>query len=82
MGKVIFVRHGETEWNRQGKFRGRVDMPLNETGTEQAWRVAERLASIPVNAIFAGPSMRTMETAKFTGERVSHTRSRMSACSV
>jgi broad specificity phosphatase PhoE len=73
MARIIFVRHGETEWNRLNKFRGRADMPLNETGKEQARKVAARLARSEVNAIFASPLARTMDTARAIGERVVRT---------
>jgi broad specificity phosphatase PhoE len=36
MTRVILVRHGETEWNRVERFRGRADVPLNDTGLFQA----------------------------------------------
>lgn len=58
------MRHGETEWNRVGRFRGHIDVPLNERGIEQARLVAERLKTIQANAIFASPLSRTMETAQ------------------
>lgn len=64
MRGVILVRHGETEWNRLGKFRGHADIPLNATGLEQARRVAERLARVRVNAIFTGSLTRTMMTSR------------------
>jgi len=38
--RFLFVRHGETEWNRVLRFRGRADVPLNATGRAQARRVA------------------------------------------
>lgn len=41
------VRHGQTEWNRLERFRGTIDVPLNETGEAQARAVADRLASEP-----------------------------------
>ncbi len=62
--RFIFVRHGETEWNRILRFRGRADIPLNDTGIEQARRVAQRLAETPLAAIYASPLSRTLRTAE------------------
>ena len=62
--EIILVRHGQTEWNRIERFRGRVDIPLNETGVEQAEAVASRLArrSRPVK-IYGSPLGRCLQTA-------------------
>ena len=43
MGRVILVRHGETEFNRTDRFRGRIDVPLNETGLRQAEMAARAI---------------------------------------
>ncbi len=61
---LILVRHGQTEWNRVERFRGRYDIPLNSTGLEQARRTAQRLAKRwnPV-AIYSSPLSRALQTA-------------------
>ena len=41
---IYFIRHGETDWNRQGLIQGWTDMPLNEMGRGQARAVAQALA--------------------------------------
>lgn len=61
--RFLFVRHGETEWNRQPRFRGHVDVPLNGTGLGQARRAGIRLARMRLAAVYASPLARTMRTA-------------------
>jgi len=64
MTRFVLVRHGETEWNRVERFRGRADIPLNETGLAQAEALACHLASWPIAAVYSSPLQRTMDTAK------------------
>ena len=65
MTRMILVRHGETEWNRQEHFRGHTDVPLNETGLAQAKAMAQRVAAEwrPV-AIYSSPLARAVKTAE------------------
>lgn len=65
MTRFILVRHGQTEWNRVERFRGRADVPLNDTGLAQAEATGERVAAEwqPV-AVYASPLSRTMRTAE------------------
>ena len=65
MTKIILVRHGQTEWNRVERFRGRVDIPLNEAGLRQAKITGERIKKNwkPV-AIYTSPLKRAIQTAQ------------------
>jgi broad specificity phosphatase PhoE len=65
MTRIILVRHGQTEWNRVERFRGRADVPLNETGLAQAEATGRRIASMwqPV-AVYASPLSRAVKTAE------------------
>ncbi len=65
MTTIIMVRHGQTEWNRVERFRGRADVPLNETGLEQARATGERVAASwrPV-AVYSSPLSRAVKTAE------------------
>jgi probable phosphoglycerate mutase len=63
MRRVILVRHGETEWNRVGRYQGFARTSLNEHGRWQARQVAERLAGRDVEAIYASDLPRARETA-------------------
>lgn len=65
MTRVLLVRHGETEWNRIERFRGRADVPLNENGVAQAEATARRVAAEwRPSAIFASPLSRAVRTAE------------------
>ncbi len=61
---IILVRHGQTEWNRVERFRGRYEVPLNETGLAQAKKAAGRIsAHWKPSVIFASPLGRAIQTA-------------------
>jgi len=63
--RFILVRHGQTEWNRGAeRFRGRADLPLNETGHAQARKVAARLSKENIAAIYSSPLQRAMQTVQ------------------
>jgi broad specificity phosphatase PhoE len=61
--RLILVRHGETEWNRQSRIIGHTEIALNETGRKQAALLAQALRNEKVSAIYASPLRRTRETA-------------------
>ena len=62
---MILVRHGQTEWNRIERFRGLVDIDLNETGEWQAERLGEAIAErYRVSAVYSSPLTRAMRTAE------------------
>lgn len=59
----ILIRHGETDWNRELRFQGHIDIPLNDTGHEQARRLGLRLASETVDLFFCSDLLRAQQTA-------------------
>ena len=63
MAEIILVRHGETEWNVEEIFRGRIDIELNETGIKQAELLAEYLGQVKIAAIYSSPLKRALKTA-------------------
>jgi len=65
MTRFVLVRHGQTEWNREERFRGRADVPLNETGLAQAAATGARVAAEwrPA-AVYSSPLSRAARTAE------------------
>jgi len=63
MIELIVVRHGETDWNRQHRFQGQIDVPLNDVGRAQAQRLAQRLAGERFDAVVASDLQRARATA-------------------
>ena len=64
MATFLLIRHGENDFVKKGKLAGRLPgVHLNETGRQQAQRLAEHLAHVPLKAIYASPLERAIETA-------------------
>jgi broad specificity phosphatase PhoE len=65
MTRIILVRHGQTEWNRNERFRGHADIPLNNTGARQAEATGERVAAEwRPSAIYSSPLSRAVATGQ------------------
>ena len=64
MTTLLLARHGETDWNRDGRFQGHADPPLNDRGRRQAHALAELLADEPLEAIYSSDLLRAQETAQ------------------
>ena len=68
--KFFLVRHGETEWNKLGRFQGQYDTLLNDTGVAQARLTARAAREWDVTAIYASPLTRTMQVAEEMGKQL------------
>lgn len=66
--KVYLFRHGQTDWNLEGRCQGHKDIPLNETGKRQAQALVEVFKKIDVEAIFSSDLSRARETARVVSE--------------
>ena len=64
MTELLLVRHGETDWNRECRFQGHADPPLNEAGREQARELADRLSGEDIAAVYTSDLLRARETAE------------------
>jgi phosphoserine phosphatase len=62
--RFLLIRHGETDWNRAGKFQGQIDVPLNDNGRNQASLAAEFLKTTQIDFGFTSPMSRPKETAQ------------------
>ena len=65
--EVVLVRHGETEWSRDGKHTGHTDVPLTDRGREQARVVGEALRGRDFALILTSPLSRALETCRLAG---------------
>src|SRR5258708_29195327 len=63
-----YLRHGETDWNRQGLSQGNIDIPLNELGLAQAREAAQKLRNRGITSIVASPLSRPRVTAEIVAE--------------
>ncbi len=61
---ILLVRHGETPWNREGRYQGRTDIPLSETGQTQVRALGERLKSVDIKIAHSSPLSRAKNTAE------------------
>ena len=55
--KLYIIRHGQTDWNVQGRIQGRQDIPLNAAGRSQAQMLAKGMEKRPVTAIYSSPQL-------------------------
>ena len=67
MAEVVLVRHGQTEWSRDGKHTGRTDIPLTPDGERDAAALRERLATRSFGLVLTSPLVRAARTAELAG---------------
>lgn len=64
MLRLYLARHGETTWNRAGRYQGCIDTPLSRAGHEQARALARALTDVPLSAVYTSPLRRALDTAR------------------
>lgn len=62
--EFIFLRHGETEYNREGRFQGRIDVPLTDAGVAQAESAADVLVNRHISRVVSSPARRVLQTVQ------------------
>ncbi len=62
--RIFLIRHGETNWNKEGRFQGQIDIPLNDNGKDQAQKTFEYLRNISFNKAYSSSMHRPYETAQ------------------
>ena len=67
--RVCIIRHGETDWNKEGRIQGQTDIPLNDTGRAQALAMAYNCAHFQFSALFSSDLARAVQTATALAQR-------------
>ncbi len=65
---LYLVRHGETDWNREQRLQGTLDVPMNGAGVAQACRLADYFSHVPITHIVSSPLIRATATAAILAE--------------
>jgi valyl-tRNA synthetase len=69
-GEWYFMRHGETDWNKERKVQGHQDIPLNERGKEQAYSMANYFEKIKIDLVISSDLQRAAETARIIADQI------------
>ena len=68
--RVLLIRHGQTDWNANGRWQGILPIGLNDVGRTQAETLAIYLARRPIGSIYCSPLPRALDTARALGQAV------------
>ena len=66
--RLILVRHGETNWNKEGRYQGQIDTDLSERGLEQGRALAKALSELPIDEFYSSHLKRARMTAQFCAD--------------
>ena len=70
MTHLVLIRHGETDWNVEGRYQGQADPPLNAHGVAQSKELAEHLEIYGLDFLYSSPLKRAAQTAQIVSERL------------
>ena len=70
MTTICFIRHGQTDWNVEGRMQGQQQVPLNNTGKEQAFVCTAQLKKYQWHQLISSPLLRAIETAQIFSEQL------------
>jgi broad specificity phosphatase PhoE len=70
MRRLVLIRHGETDWNVEGRYQGQADPPLNEKGLEQARQLVEELEESGLEVLYSSPLQRARQTADILADHI------------
>jgi broad specificity phosphatase PhoE len=68
MTGLVLIRHGETDWNVEGRYQGQADPPLNARGLAQSYELAEQLKNHPLDLLYTSPLKRAAQTAEIAAQ--------------
>lgn len=70
MRRLVLIRHGETDWNVEGRYQGQADPPLNKKGLEQARQLAGEMEDLGLDLIYSSPLQRAHQTAEILADHL------------
>jgi broad specificity phosphatase PhoE len=70
MTNLVLIRHGETDWNVEGRYQGQADPPLNDKGIAQSMELAEHLEKFELDLLYTSPLKRSAQTAQIAADRL------------
>ncbi|MBN1149392.1 MAG: histidine phosphatase family protein [Anaerolineales bacterium] len=68
--RLFLIRHGETDWNVEGRYQGQADPPLNQRGHYQACELGEQLIAVDLDVLYTSPLLRSAQTAEIIAEKL------------
>lgn len=66
----FFIRHGQTDWNKEHKLQGQIDIPLNQTGREQATALQKVVCTLSISHVYSSPLSRARETMELACKHI------------
>ncbi|MBE0410070.1 MAG: histidine phosphatase family protein, partial [Anaerolineales bacterium] len=68
--RLVLIRHGETDWNIEGRYQGQEDPPLNSAGVTQSFQLANKLVNLGLDVLYSSPLKRASQTAEIISSQL------------